>query len=237
MLLGLLKTFINQPGFLPFNTRLREVSSHGVFFIDGNGFEVKVEQLSDGYRSLLALTFELIRQLAKAYGPDGLFAPDNSNTITCPGVVLVDEIDVHLHPTWQQRVGPWFRKHFPRIQFIVTSHSPLVCRASEVGSVFLLPDPGKGEPGRMIEGIELNRLIYGNVLDAYGTGAFGRGVTSSDESRRLLDRLADLNIKEVDEGLSRAERQEQESLRAILPTADLTSGNGHGSGACGLRLQ
>ena len=192
-LLPRLKIFINQEGFLPFNTRLKEVTSKGVFLVDGNGFAVRIDQLSDGYRSLLALTFELIRHFATAFGPDQLFAPGSTNEIVCPGVVLIDEIDVHLHPTWQQHVGLWFRKHFPRTQFIVTSHSPLVCRAADVGSVYLLPDPGRGDSGRMIEGVELKRLIYGNVLEAYGTEVFGARIASSDQSLQMREQLARLN--------------------------------------------
>ena len=50
-----------------------------------------------------------------------------------PGVVLIDEVDAHLHPTWQRRIGLWFREHFPKLQFIVSTHSPLICQAATVG--------------------------------------------------------------------------------------------------------
>ncbi|RKH01392.1 ATP-binding protein [Corallococcus carmarthensis] len=218
-LLEPLKQFINQPDFLPNEARLESISSKGVRFVDGNGCAVPVENLSDGYRSILSMTFELIRQLARTYGGNELFAPGDATTIVVPGVVLIDEIDAHLHPMWQRRVGRWFREHFPNIQFIVTTHSPLICQAATVGSVFRLPRPGSDEEAEMITGVALDRLLYGNVLDAYSTGVFGDVVLRSDEGMEKLERLATLNQKELAQGLSSEEQAEQQQLRAQLPTA------------------
>jgi predicted ATPase len=217
-LLDRIKAFVNQEGFLPFQARLEEVTSSAVQFIDGNGATVEVENLSDGYRSILSMTFELIRQLALVYGADAVFDPLNTMKVNAPGVVLIDEIDAHLHPTWQRRIGFWFREHFPKMQFIVSSHSPLVCQAADPGTIFRLPRPGYDEEGYMVTGDEYRRLVYGNVLDAYGTEVFGESVTSSDRSRGLRERLAELNVKEIRDGLTEEERTEQLRLRQTLPT-------------------
>jgi hypothetical protein len=221
-LLGLLKKFINQPDFLPHHARLEEITSDEVLFVDGNGQRVPVEELSDGYRSILSMTFELIRQLAAAHGAKRVFDSKDPTRVDVPGVVLIDEVDAHLHPTWQRKVGLWFRKHFPKMQFIVTTHSPLVCQAAEEGTVWRLPRPGTDEEARQVTGADLDRLIYGNVLDAYGTGVFGEGVTRSERSKERLQRLAELNMKELRKGLTAAERKEQASLRASQPTAAMT---------------
>ncbi|MFP2908365.1 AAA family ATPase [Pyxidicoccus sp. 3LFB2] len=218
-LLDSLKQFINQPDFLPHEARLESISSNGVRFVDGNGCEVPVENLSDGYRSILSMTFELIRQLVRTYGAESIFAPGDPTTIQVPGIVLIDEVDVHLHPTWQRRVGHWFRQHFPKLQFIVTTHSPLICQAATVGSIFRLPQPGSEERGGMVTGTARDRLLYGNVLDAYSTGAFGEVLTRSPEALEQLERLAILNQKELAEGLTEEERAEQQKLRERLPTA------------------
>ncbi len=218
-LLGRLKTFINQEEFLPFHAQLYNISSSGVTFVDGNGAEVEIENLSDGYRSVLCMTFELIRQLAGVYGPDRVFDPTDPTRVTAPGVVLIDEIDAHLHPTWQRRIGVWLREHFPNIQFIVTTHSPIICQAADEGSVYRLPRPGFDEPGSMVQGEELKRLVYGSVLEAYGTEVFGENVTRSAHSQALLDELATLNVKELDGGLDRREQKRQQELRGILPTS------------------
>ncbi|WP_224360324.1 AAA family ATPase [Hyalangium versicolor] len=218
-LLDALKRFINQPDFLPHEARLESISSNGVRFVDGNGCDVPVENLSDGYRSILSMTFELIRQLVKTYGATRIFSPGDPTKVSASGIVLIDEIDVHLHPTWQRRVGHWFRKHFPNIQFIVTTHSPLICQAATVGSIFRLPRPGSEERGGMVTGVARDRLLYGTVLDAYSSGVFGDVPTRSPEALEQLERLALLNQKELGEGLTNEERSEQQALRTRLPTA------------------
>jgi hypothetical protein len=200
-LLALIIAFINQPGFLPHEVRLRDVTSNGVNFVDANGITVPVQDLSDGYRSVLSMTFELVRQMALKYGATGLFSSDNTQIVQA-GVVIVDEIDAHLHPSWQRTIGVWFRKHFPNVQFIVSTHSPLICQAAEVGTVFRLPQPGADpakDRGEIVTGLARQRLLYGNVLDAYGTGVFGDGVTRSDSGQEKLERLAELNTQELRE--------------------------------------
>jgi len=219
-LLSPIVAFINQPGFLPHEVRLQGVTSNGVDFVDANGCKLPVQELSDGYRSVLSMTFELVRQMALRYGAAGLFSVDNTQVIR-PGVVIVDEIDAHLHPSWQRTIGVWFRKHFPNVQFIVSTHSPLICQAAEVGTVFRLPQPGADpseDRGGMVTGLALKRLLYGNVLDAYGTGVFGDGVTRSDSGQEKLERLAALNTQELVGVLSEEEKQVQAELREILPT-------------------
>jgi len=211
-LLGQVRAFINQKDFLPNGVRLGNVTVRDVFFEDAQGSVVKIEDLSDGYRSVLCLTLELIRQLSLAYKVE-LFKKSQGITVDVPGVVLIDEVDAHLHPSWQATIGPWFRKHFPKIQFIVTTHSPLVCQAADHGSVYVLPDPNTGTGGGFVEGAMLDRLLYGSVQDALSTQLFGSGVGRSEESRKRLERLAVLNLKDLREGLSKQEEKEQERLQ------------------------
>ncbi len=221
-LLGDVRRFINDSKLLPHNTTLQEVTSDEVVFRDGNGCKVDINQLSDGYRSVLSLTFELIRQLIRAYGREKVFVREGDSVkphIDLPGVVIVDEIDAHLHPTWQRRIGKWFTERFPKLQFIVTTHSPLVCQAAEKGSVWRLPTPGVEDDGGRITGTELKRLIYGNVLEAYGTEAFGSDVNRSESSQEKMKRLAQLNQKSLRESLSDGEEAELIDLRSILPTS------------------
>lgn len=213
-LLNALRCFINQPGFLPNGARLGDITSDKVLFTDGNGAEVVVEELSDGYRSILSLILELIRQLSFHYGSEHIFDLTSTKVIA-PGIVLIDEVDAHLHPSWQRRIGLFLRACFPAIQFIVTTHSPLVCQAAEVGSVFQLPRPGTSDEGRMVRGVELDRLLYGDLVDAYDTEAMG-GIGRSERAKEMLGRFAELNRREIDKGLSDEERKEQRRLRAIF---------------------
>lgn len=211
---------INESGLLPNDVKLMNVTRAAVVFADDQGHRFSVEDLSDGYRSVLSLTLDLLRQFAIFYGPAKVFDLSRPAIVIAPGVVLIDEVDAHLHPSWQRTIGQWFCDHFPRVQFIVASHSALVCQAAERGTVFHLPSPNDEEDqGHMLEGQELDRLVYGNVLEAYASGAFGDGIGRSESGKRMLRRLAELNQQELRTGLSDDERAEQQRLRGIFPVS------------------
>ena len=214
-------SFINEAQLLPHGARIADVSSERVEIVDGRGSRVAVEEMSDGYRSILSLTFELIRLMFWAFGTEAVLEQIDSvnGTIKLPGVVTIDEIDAHLHPAWQQRIGDWFVARFPRIQFFVTTHSPIICRAAKRGSVWVLPAPDSEEEARRVVGPERDRLIDGNILDAFGTELFGEEVTRSEQSRENLNRLARLNRKRLQSRLSGKEQQELEHLRASMPSS------------------
>ena len=218
--------FVNRADLLPHGTRINNVTSDRVYIVDGRGSLVDVEEMSDGYRSMLSLVFELLRLLFSAYGPDVALEEidEEAGIVGLPGVVAIDEIDAHLHPNWQKRVGTWFVKHFPNIQFFVTTHSPLICRAAQHGSVWLLPTPGSGDSPTRILGTDLNRLVYGSVLDAYSTELFGKDVIRSSSSRAKLERLAHLNQKRFVARLDANETLELEELRGILATTPNVAG-------------
>ena len=89
-------------------------------FIDRAGTTLPIRRLSDGERGILAVVLDLTRRLAQA-NPE-LDAP----AATAEAIVLIDEIDLHLHPTWQRRIVHNLTAAFPRCQFIATTHSPQV---------------------------------------------------------------------------------------------------------------
>ena len=222
-ILGWLKGFINKSNLLPHNTQITDVSSDGVFVEDGNGQKVSIYEMSDGFRSILSMTFEILRLLIKQFD-SSIFIQDNDKIlINAGGVILIDEIDAHLHPSWQTRIGHWFTEYFPEMQFIVTTHSPLICRACEKGSIWRLATPGKEMPQiEEITGVEKERLIYGNILDAYGTELFGREAVRSTESNEKKERLGKLNILYALGKITDEEEQERRKLQKILTTDDPT---------------
>ncbi|MEG3967216.1 AAA family ATPase [Microcoleus sp. T2B6] len=103
---------------------------------DKQGDELIVNQLSDGEKCLLALAGDLARRLAIA-NPN----PD-CNPLEGSGVVLIDEIELHLHPKWQRAIIPNLKKTFPNCQFIITTHSPQVI--SDLKWVHLLRSTSEG---------------------------------------------------------------------------------------------
>jgi predicted ATPase len=215
-----LKRFINSSGFLPHDTQLLNISSEGVTFKDGNGAEISVTQMSDGYRSILSLTFELIRQLVRVYGEEKVFRniANDDMKIDVPGVVLIDEVDVHLHPTWQTRIGQWFTQFFPQIQFIVTTHSPLVCRACEKGSIWRLTSPGSDIKSGEITGDDRDRLIFGDILDAFGTNIFGKSAAQSAKTDEKKEELGKLNMLSAFGKITEEEENTRQQLLKVLST-------------------
>lgn len=216
--------FINKSKLLPHGASIKEIDKDGILFRDGNNNPIPILELSDGYRSILSLTFELIRQLVRVYGAQAVFADIEKGKmeINLPGVVLIDEIDAHLHPSWQVDVGFWFTKYFPQLQFIVTTHSPLVCRAAEKGSIWRLAKPGTDSEAQEITGIEKDRLVYGNILDAYGTELFGKNTVRSTQSNKKLERLGRLNMLYALGKIKPTEEKERLKLQKILSTDDPT---------------
>lgn len=224
-ILSAIKKFINNTKLLPNNAQFDFIDLDGEpVFREPNGMQIKVSQMSNGYQSILGLAFELIRQLVRVYGAKAVFADIEKDNIQIPlpGVVLIDEIDIHLHPTWQTRIGHWFTKYFPNLQFIVTTHSPLICRACEKGSIWRLAAPGSETPSGEITEIDRDRLIYGNILDAYGTEVFGSDPVRSKQSHDKLERLGRLNMLSVLGKINAEEEKERRKLQKILATDDPT---------------
>jgi hypothetical protein len=96
-----------------------------------NGTELTADLLSDGERSLLVLTLAIAQRLA-------LLAPDAQQEQRA--VVVIDEIELHLHPKWQRTVIPALLRAFPNCQFIVTTHSPQVLGSVPRECIVILHD-------------------------------------------------------------------------------------------------
>jgi predicted ATP-binding protein involved in virulence len=99
--------------------------------IEKNGQPLTVNQLSDGEKCLIAMVSDLARRMAIAN-------PNRSNPLHGEGIILIDEIDLHLHPKWQRMVVPRLLEVFQNCQFIVSTHSPHVLTHVQPESIFLL---------------------------------------------------------------------------------------------------
>ena len=92
---------------------------------------VNIRDLSLGYTTLFALAGDLICRLSLQF-------PNLEDPTQAPAIVLIDEIDLHLHPKWQTQIIGMLDKTFPNVQFIVTSHSPLVVQSAPDANLILL---------------------------------------------------------------------------------------------------
>lgn len=215
--------FVNRSALLPNGAKLlKEITSSGIYLVDAYGNQVELDEMSDGYRSVLSCLLDIIRHAIEIYGGvDKVFPGDVEPTaIHVPGVVIIDEIDAHLHPTWQTRIGQWFTRFFPAMQFIVTTHSPLICRAAEHGTIWRLPQPGQQDGAfQKIVGEEKDLLVYGDVLDAYETNLFGRNIEMGAEGKGLKKAYRELTYKkQYGEEMSDAEAQKYHRLQKIFHT-------------------
>jgi predicted ATP-binding protein involved in virulence len=116
--------------------------------------DFKIEQLSSGEKSLLMLVTDMAKRLAIANPGLGV------NAWQGEGIVLIDEIDLHLHPQWQRRVLPALTKTFPNCQFIVTTHSPQVLSEVPKESVFILENGKLLEYSPHTRGRDSNSILY-----------------------------------------------------------------------------
>ena len=221
-LLNHIISFINTSELLPNGVKIDSVDSEGVLF-GTNNYLLSIKDLGTGSRAILGIVLGIIRQLVDSYGIAAVFAAANPSindmSIDVPCVVLIDGIDAHLHPNWQIDIGIWFTRYFPQTQFIVTANSPLVCRAAENGSIWLITYPNGGSQSREVTGVERDRLLYGNVLDAFGTELFGnKAVLRSEQTETMRKQLGSLNIKFVLGKITDSEEQERLRLQKIFTT-------------------
>jgi predicted ATP-binding protein involved in virulence len=96
---------------------------------------VSLKQLSHGYQAMMAWVLDFVYRMYKKF-------PKSKNPLQEAAVVLVDEIDLHLHPAWQRKIKSYLRGHFPNTQFIVTAHSPLIVQASADENIVVLKRVG-----------------------------------------------------------------------------------------------
>ena len=144
--------------FIPEFHNLRVEESPSLrFVVEKNRTPLALNQLSDGERGLLAMLFDITRRLSIAN-------PELDDPIAGgAGIVLIDEIELHLHPLWQRQVLQRFKEIFTRCQFIATTHSPLVLGEVEARCVRFLERDDAGKvfctvPDKAY-GLDANRVL------------------------------------------------------------------------------
>jgi hypothetical protein len=195
------------------------VDSDGLWVRRGSR-EFALRELSDGYQTVTALVLDLVRHLHTHYG--GLHAErDEGGGISFPlaGVVLIDEIDAHLHVSWQQRIGEWLKRHFPLVQFIVTTHSPYICQAADPGGLIRLPGPDEEAPPRVVDEELYHRVVYGSGDDAVLTELFGLDSPYSARAEELRRELGELEDRVLAGEAGDAEVERYRRLSGLLSSS------------------
>ena len=183
-----------------------------------NGGELPLRDLSDGCRSAYALMLDIIHNMAVTFGPMNLFSKDSEGRIIVnqPGIILIDELEAHLHPIWQRTICEWLKVRFPLVQFFITTHSPLILQAADAGGIFVLPLPNEIEAGlkvRRLNAQEHKRIVLGRAEKVLLGEAFGLRRTWSVKTEKLVQDWEKLAAKQ--EAVGKLAPDEKEALESL----------------------
>lgn len=152
----------------------------GEYLFERKGVEVPFPALSDGNRAFLGWLGDLLYHVCET-------CPSGKKLVQNKGIVMVDEIDLHLHPKWQMSILPTLAKELPNLQFIVTSHSPLIVSSLEWMNIIMLsPGPKQTSVPKRIEwavhGLDADQILL--------TDFFGLRTTRGEGKKRELNELS-----------------------------------------------
>jgi len=170
----------------------------GNVMVRAHGRSAPITQMSDGYKSLFAMAVDIMCRMVEYWG----------NLESARGLVLIDEIETHLHPRWKMQVMGALRRALPQVQFVATTHDPLCLRGMRDGEVHVLYRNEAGDVDELedlpsVEGLRAEQLLTSDY--------FGLATTSDPEIERLLD-----NYVERSSGGSDGQNSDNEVLRASL---------------------
>lgn len=206
--------------FLRNGLRVEKVDSEGLWLRQPDQTVLPLADMSEGYRAALAMLVDLLRHLVEVHGHENLVQEiSGRRVVPHSGVVLIDEIDAHLHPEWQRQIGFWFKEKLPEIQFIVTTHSPLILQAADTDGIFHLPPPGDGEVEH-ITGMEYVKIVRSRPNQIYLGPAFNMEHTLSPPVVKKREEFARLRAKEHAGQLSPEERRTMKQLSLFVESDD-----------------
>lgn len=204
-------------GMLPGDMKVDHVDSDGLW-VRQAGTVLPLKDLSDGYRTMIALVLDILRHMQTCYKRIPITTSETGTlSVELPGIVMIDEVDVHLHITWQQRIGFWLKQRFPKIQFLVSSHSPYLCQAADLGGLIRLPAPGEQRTAERVKDVLHRRIIRGTADEAALSELFGLDNTRSREAQDMIKHLAMLEAKIARGTASTTEKQQYAALQLELP--------------------
>ncbi|WP_157307170.1 AAA family ATPase [Chitinophaga tropicalis] len=170
---------------------------------------LNLDQLSLGYKTMIAWVVDLAARMFIKY-------PDSENPLAEPAIVLVDEIDLHLHPKWQRNIFKYLSDRFPAAQFIVTAHSPLIVQAApeDVNLVVLQKKGDTVVIDQEVENVRRWRIDQILTSDLFGIDS-ARDTETAEllKERTVLLQRSPLSEKE------KARLEELNEMAHSLPTA------------------
>jgi predicted ATP-binding protein involved in virulence len=181
--LGIVKTALNQ--FLVDNVKFKKIDrKKGQMLFSTADGEVPLEQLSDGYQNVTAWVGDLMYNITTSF-------INYKDPLKARGLLIIDEVDLHLHPKWQRRLHEFLESKLPNFQIIVTTHSPLTAQQAKENELYALRRttqnvelvPFVGDPSKML----LHQILMSPI--------FGIETDESIEVENTKKRVRELTLK------------------------------------------
>lgn len=174
--------------------------------------EVPLEQLSDGYQNMAGWVGDLLFRLTETFA-------DYRNPLTVGGVLLLDEVDLHLHPVWQRQLLAFLTERLPNFQFLASTHSPFTAHQAPAGALHIVQRGSEGvQDVRQYEG-DPRLLRIEQLLDPL----LGLATAESFQSETLRDEYRELRDQKVRDPGEQARFREVARRVAELPEAQAIS--------------
>ncbi|MDM5291703.1 AAA family ATPase [Peribacillus simplex] len=164
-----------------------------IYLKNNNETEISLKDLSDGFQSMIALASDIIIILKQYW----------SKIEEAEGIVLIDEIDLHLHPQWKMKVVTHLRESFPRVQFISTTHDPLCLRGLESNEINVVKKTNEEvylvNDLPNIEGMQIDQILMANYFGLHSTYStyyndlFNRYYTLLNKSDKTLEEKEEIS--------------------------------------------
>lgn len=184
---------------LPMTPEDRLSRRSGRLYATSNGTTAELAEMSDGFRSVIAMAADITMQLSSAW----------ESLSSAEGLLLLDEIEVHLHPQWRWSIVSMLRTVFPRLRVIATTHDPLCLQQTGPGEVMLLRrDPVEGVRALPLDvppGLRADQLLTGDW--------FGLTTTTDAGTAQLLERHGQLLVQPQTAKVRAARADVEDSLR------------------------
>lgn len=199
-----------------------QVDDDGVLMLAASdGHPVPVSAMGDGFRMLVGMVLDILYQIER-FKPGRLLedvltwldAGEAEPVIGSSGVIVIDEPENHLHPALQQHIGFWLKKHFPKMQFIVCTHSALICQAADKGGLLCMPRPFEV---KVVDEDTWEAVTNGTLDDAIMTELFGLSSPVAPEGRKLREELGDLESEMQRRNATPEELSRRAEILSMLP--------------------
>ncbi len=177
--------------------------------------ELRLEQFSDGYKIVIAMVADIASRMAEGN-------PMMANPLEASGIILIDEIDLHLHPKWQRGILRKLHEVFPRVQFVVTTHSPIILQgAADIAQVVVLDGSSMRSCDTDFTRYDVSQILLSELF----------GVESVQAP------IYDDDIREQEELLKRADCLSAEEKKRLAVLDDKLKGLSYSASLQDMRMQ